>query len=96
MAKYNKYMTVAVNEAAAFHEITGAQVSGWNPHANDVIICTPYNYDPNNNLDEDVDQSNVKLWSVYDATLNTNQGGYKIYVSDSTWTGTFYYVIKTA
>ena len=94
MAKYNKYMTVSV--AAAYHEITGAQVSGWSPHTNDVIICAPYNYDPNANLALAIDKPNIKLWSIYDASLNTNQGGYKIYVSDSSWTGTFYYVIKTA
>jgi len=94
MARYNKYMTVAT--AAAYHEITAAQVSGWSPHTNDIIVCTPYNYDPNNNASIPASKPNVKLWSVYDSTLNTNQGGYKIYVSDSSWTGTFYYVIKTA
>ena len=93
MARFVKYFTVS--SAASFHVVSAANVSGWSPNANDSIIVTPYLYDPNQNVNANVENANVKFWNEYDASLNSNNGGYKIHVSDSQWTGTFYLIIQT-
>ena len=72
------------------HTITS--VSGWSPADTDVITVQPYNLDMSNNLNQDPHIPNINMWAVW----NSSASNWYVISSDSSFNGTYFYIIRTS
>jgi hypothetical protein len=88
MAKFNILRAITTNPPGQMpYELSTANVAtAYTPAASDRIIVNAYNPTAISS-----DNQNLNFWTIWDSGTSS----WKIYASDSSWTGAFFCVIKT-